>query len=277
MVACVASLRKEADVTVTVHRPATVYIDLSRLLADSATAAAGALNASAVHDALSDVWLLAEEDIILRLPKTSDAAHTAVLKDVLAQVTSSARHRGIVIDPLPDETLPAKPVSRPALANGSAGSKSGRVQISTASPRSAPATPLGPSAAESGPPTQASLRRLLQTATQLRRFRLHLPPAARAAGKGLPPSSTPAGQPVAAAGDVLPPGADLYCGALGAEEVLQVLRRVQLAPGQEVQLRLKDGPDTIRQLQTRAELESLLETKDLHMQAGAWPWGKAGT
>ncbi|GFH30378.1 hypothetical protein HaLaN_29225, partial [Haematococcus lacustris] len=28
--------------------------------------------------------------------KTGDAAHTAVLKDVLAQVTSSARHRGIV-------------------------------------------------------------------------------------------------------------------------------------------------------------------------------------
>ncbi|GFH07031.1 hypothetical protein HaLaN_01772 [Haematococcus lacustris] len=144
-----------------------VYIDLARLLADSATAAAGALNASAVHDALSDVWLLAEEDIILRLPKTSDAAHTAVLKDVLAQVTSSARHRGIVM-------------------------------------------------------------RLLQTATQLRCFRLHLPPAARAAGKGLPPSSIPTGQAVAAAGDVLPPGADLYCGALGAEEVLQ---RGSLYPG----------------------------------------------
>ncbi|KAL6758538.1 hypothetical protein V8C86DRAFT_1468919 [Haematococcus lacustris] len=124
-------------------------------------------------------------------------------------------------------------------------------------------SPSGDGACPSEPPTFSSLRHLLQTTTHLHCFHLHLPPAARAAGKGLPTLRRAVDRNREQASD--PHSADLYAKPLEAEQVMQVLRRVQLQLGQEVQVRVYQR--SIEELQSHPELEGLLEAKDLHMQA----------
>ncbi|GFH09727.1 hypothetical protein HaLaN_04922 [Haematococcus lacustris] len=70
-----------------------MYLDLAQLLLQIDSATVGTLDEQAVHDTLSDVWLRAEEQFILRVPKTSDISHAAVLQGTMAQLTQLARNR----------------------------------------------------------------------------------------------------------------------------------------------------------------------------------------
>ncbi|KAJ9511461.1 hypothetical protein QJQ45_029876, partial [Haematococcus lacustris] len=92
-----------------------VYLDLAQLLLQSDSAAVGTLDEQAVHDTLSDVWLRAEEHFILRVPKTSDTGHAAVLQGTMAQLTQLARNRGCELEWVEDvtATLPSNQGSDP--------------------------------------------------------------------------------------------------------------------------------------------------------------------
>ncbi|KAL6758523.1 hypothetical protein V8C86DRAFT_1468342 [Haematococcus lacustris] len=266
-------------------RPATVYLDLAQLLLQSDSASPGKLDVQAVHDTLSDVWLRAEEQFIVRVPKTSDIRHAAVLHATMARLTQLASSRGCELERVEDvtATLPSHPGSNPT-PDPSSSSDPGP----TPDPASTPDTALSPcltpnpepsSSSDPGPtpdpssssddanpdesPTLLSLMCLLLTTTDLQCFHLHLPPAARAAGKGLPTATRAVDEGRGQASD--PHSADLYAKPLEAEQVMQVLRLVQLQRGQEVQMRVFKR--SIEELQSHPELEGLLEAKDLHMQA----------
>ncbi|KAL6758525.1 hypothetical protein V8C86DRAFT_1468426 [Haematococcus lacustris] len=212
-------------IAATAPRPETVYLDLAQLLLQSDSATVGTLSEQAVHDTLSDVWLRAEERFILRVPKTTDTGHAAVLQHTMAQLTQLARNRGCELEWVEDVTvtLPSHPGSDP-IPEPSTSSDPG--------PTPDPSR-FGDGACPDEPPTLSSLKRLLQT-THLQCFHLHLPPVARAAGKGLPTARRAVDEGRKQASD--PHSADLYAKPLEAEQVMQVLRLVQLQRGQEVQM-----------------------------------------
>ncbi|KAJ9511099.1 hypothetical protein QJQ45_013149 [Haematococcus lacustris] len=230
-----------------------MYLDLAQLLLQSDSASPGKLDVQAVHDTLSDVWLRAEEQFIVRVPKTSDIRHAAVLHATMARLTQLASSRGCELERVEDvtATLPSHPGSNPT-PDPSSSSDPGP----TPDPASTPDTALSPcltpnpepsSSSDPGPtpdpssssddanpdesPTLLSLMCLLLTTTDLQCFHLHLPPAARAAGKGLPTATRAVDEGRGQASD--PHSADLYAKPLEAEQVMQVLRLVQLQRGQE--------------------------------------------
>ncbi|KAL6758533.1 P-loop containing nucleoside triphosphate hydrolase protein [Haematococcus lacustris] len=245
----------QTRIAATAPRPAAVYLDLAQLLLQIDSATVGALDEQAVHDTLSDVWLRAEEQFILRVPKTTDTGHAAVLQGTMAQLTQLARNRGCELEWVEDFTI-----TRP--------SHSGSDPIPDTSSSFDPGptpdpSPFSDNVNPDEPPTLLSFICLLLTTSHFHCFHLHLPPAARAAGKGLPTARRAVDQQREKASE--PHSADLYAKPLQAEQVMQVLRQVQLQRGQEVQMRVYKR--SIEELQSHPELEGLLEAKDLHMQA----------
>ncbi|KAJ9511268.1 hypothetical protein QJQ45_017139, partial [Haematococcus lacustris] len=191
---------------------------------------------------------------------TSDIRHAAVLHATMARLTQLASSRGCELERVEDvtATLPSHPGSNPT-PDPSSSSDPGP----TPDPASTPDTALSPcltpnpepsSSSDPGPtpdpssssddanpdesPTLLSLMCLLLTTTDLQCFHLRLAPAARAAGKGLPTATRAVDEGRGQASD--PHSADLYAKPLEAEQVMQVLRLVQLQRGQEVQMRVSD-------------------------------------